>query len=532
MKKYITKISIAIGLAGLILLNSCDLDVNDNPNAPTGAVVTPNFTFGAVVAATAYTQVYTFGYVCSSYIMGYQVPGGGISGFGETYTYNFGAAFDTDAWNRSFDELRDYQAIIAKADEDPRFVVYGAVANIMKAYSYQLLVDAYGDAPYSEGLSGDKGVLQPKYDKDSDIYQSLVGKLDEAIAALKASASATGLQAFGSNNDPLFKGDITKWIKFANNLKLRLLVRAEGSAIDGFVKSAFGSFSSDGFLLEDILVNPGYNANSQQTPMWTTYHSSVAGAIVQPARYFLPSTYLFSFYNGTKLDDPIRGALTYKGFPNTFHWQLGNEIDRPNSPNYIWFIGTGTGVNASNAAGLLKSRAAGYPLVSLAETHFLLAEAALNGHELNGDAKSNFEKGITASFNYLAIEGTASAPPADFDAEGKVADYIEANKDSYLANFDLADTKDKKLEAIITQKYLALNLINTYEAWTEFRRTTYPRTYGIDPVTTFVSPQSQSTRPDKLPIRLLYPQNENNTNKENTPAIVNAFSSPIFWQKN
>ncbi|MDR2533937.1 MAG: SusD/RagB family nutrient-binding outer membrane lipoprotein [Tannerellaceae bacterium] len=532
MKKYISKISAALGLVGLILLNSCDLDINDNPNSPTGAVVSPNFTFGAVVAATAYTQVYTLGYVCSSYIMGYQVPGGGIAGFGDVYTYNFGASFNTDAWNRSFDELRDYQAIINKAGENPEYVIYGAVANIMKVYQYQLLVDAYGDVPYSEGLQGDKTILLPKYDKAADIYQDLVKKIDEAIAAIKSSSGATGLLPFGSNNDPIFKGDLTKWIKFANNIKLRLLVRARGSAIDGFVQSAFGSFSTEGFLLEDILVNPGYNASSQQNPMWTTYHSNVAGTITQPARYFLPSTYIFSFYNGNKLDDPVRGALTYKGYPNVNTWQLGNEVDRPNSPNYIWFIGTGTGVNASSAQGLLKSRAAGYPLISLAETHFLLAEAALYGRQLNGDAKNNFVKGIEASFNYLAIEGTSAAPPADFNVAEKVAEYIEANSDNYLANFDKAATNDQKLEAIITQKYLALNLINTYEAWTEFRRTTYPRTYGTDPATTFVSPQSQSTRPDRLPVRLLYPQNENNTNKENTPAIANAFSSPIFWQKN
>ena len=531
MKKYIAKISAAISLVGLILLNSCDLDINDNPNSPTGSVVSPNFTFGAVVAATAYTQVYTYGYVASSYIMGYQVPGDGISGFGDVYTYNFGASFNTDAWYRPFDELRDYQAIINKAAENPEYIIYGAVSNIMKAYEYQLLVDAYGDVPYTEGLAGDKSILLPKYDKAADIYQDLVKKIDAAIADLKSSAGSTGLLPFGSNNDPLFKGDLTKWIKFANNLKLRLLIRAKGSAIDGFVQSSFGSFSAEGFLLEDILVNPGYNASSQQNPMWTTYHSSVAGAITQPARYFLPSTYLFSFYNGTKLDDPVRGALTYKGYPNVNHWQLGMEVGRPNSPNYIWFIGTGTGVNASSAQGLLKSRAAGYPLLSLAEIHFLLAEAALNGHQLNGDAKTNFVKGIEASFAYLAIDGTASAPPADFNASEKVAEYIEANKDSYLANFDKAATNEEKLEAIITQKYIALNLINTYEAWTEFRRTAYPRATGIDPVTTFVSPQSQSTRPDLLPIRFLYPQNENNTNKENTPFVANAFGSPIFWQK-
>lgn len=529
MKKYITKASYALAIA-LLALNSCDLDINDNPNAPTATSVKPNFSLNATVAATAYTQAYYFGYAFASYSMGYQVPGDGISGFGTAYTYSYGATSFADQWNRSFDELHDYQTIIEKAEADPSFVVYGAVARIMKVLVYQELVDGFGDLPYSEGLQGDKGILQPKFDKDADIYKGLVGELDKSISELQANTGAVGLAAFGSTNDPMFKGNLRKWIQFANNIKLKLLIHARGTSIDSFVQSAFNTFSPEGFLLEDALVNPGYNANNQQNPMWATYHSSVAGGITQPANYFVPSFFLFAFYDSTKLHDPVRGALTYRGFPNTAKWEIGNEVGRPDCGDYVWFIGTGLGANASTAQGLLKSRAAGYPIFLLAETRLLLAEAALAGHPLEGDAKINFEKGIEASFAYLAIDGTSTAPPSTFNAADETKKYIETNAGSYLANFDLADTDDKKLEAIITQKYIALNITNTFEAWTEFRRTAYPRSEGTDPVYNFISKSSQSTRDDLFIIRMIYPTTEKSANPA-TPVIPDCFSSPIFWQK-
>jgi hypothetical protein len=86
------------------------------------------------------------------------------------------------------------------------------------------------------------------------------------------------------------------------------------------------------------------------------------------------------------------------------------------------------------------------------------------------------------------------------------------------------------LEAIITQKYIALNILNSNEAWAEFRRTTYPTISGTDPETTFLSTQSASSRADKLPVRYIYPQEESNLNK-NTPVIKDAYSSPVFWDK-
>lgn len=534
MKRYSIKTIFTL-LAAIFIFNSCslNLDINENPNNPTGTVVTPNLTLPAVLTSTATNQFYYYGYSWSAFLVGYMLPGKGISGYGDTYTYNYTSSSVTGAWTSVFADLRDYNTIISKAEANPQYALYGGIARLMKAYSFQLLVDAYGDVPYSEALQGASGNVTPAYDSQTEVYKNLVTEIDGAISILKAKKDSIGPNLFGLNkaSDPIFSGNITKWIQFANNVKLRLLVRAAGTEIDSFVQSAYGTFSSEGFLKEDVLVNPGYNASNAQNPIWTYFHSNLAGTVATAAQYYIPSKYVLTFYNGTKLTDNVRGALTYKSFPNTPSGQLGDEENNPASTIYSWYTPGTAGTSAPASTGIVKDRSASLPLFLASETYFLLAEAALTGHVLDGDAKTNFVNGITASFNYLYISGTATAPASTIHPDLDAASYISANSGNYLANFDVADTQAKKLEAIITQKYIALNIINANEAWVEFRRTAYPKISGTSATTTFVSIRSGSTRADKLPCRLLYPQDEINLNGAHVPTVQDTYSSPIFWDK-
>ena len=119
------------------------------------------------------------------------------------------------------------------------------------------------------------------------------------------------------------------------------------------------------------------------------------------------------------------------------------------------------------------------------------------------------------------------------DPSADAATYMAANNSgSYLVNFALAATTDQKIEAIITQKYIALNMVNSDEAWNDYRRTHYPTiisTAGADGTQTFASSVSESTRPDKLPTRILYPSSEGQYNPANVPKGISPFSSLIFW---
>ena len=518
MKKYILFI-----LISFMALQSCNLDINDNPNDATGTSVTADFVLPAALASTA-TNIVTYNSY-GSFIVGYQLPGAGISGFGSIYTYNFTSTDNTTLWTNVYGNLRDYQFVINQAVSKPEYVLYAAVARIQKVFNYELLVDAYGDVPWTDGLKGNAN-LSPKFDDDAAAYQLLIKELDDAIAVITTNASKTdgSVLALTEVADPLFNGDLTKWKQFANNIKLRLLIKASGSSIDSFAQSAFATFSADGFLKEDALINPGYSTTGNQNPSWEALHSSIAGSITTAANYYIPSKYTLTFYNGTVLQDSIRGKLVYKGYPGTtVGGQLADEINNPTSPRYAW-------TGKADGTGIFKDRTQGQPVFLASEIYFLLAEAALKGHVLDGTAKSNFENGILASFTYLRQKANKTYA-SGVNPATDLAIYLADNSGKYLVDYSAATTDAQRLEAIITQKYIALNYIHGHEAWNEFRRTTYPKISGTGATTTFVSIRSQSTRTDKLPVRQIYPQAEYNLNA-NVPTLQNAFSNPIFWDLN
>ena len=135
----------------------------------------------------------------------------------------------------------------------------------MKAFIFQQIVDLYGNAPYTEALKG-SAVLFPKFDDQKTIYEGLIKDLDSAITYIKANPF-TGA---GAAADVVFKGNSTRWIQFANSLKLRILIRQ--SRIAG--RSAYiiaeinkAAAATEGFLPTgvDVGINPGWLATAGKT---------------------------------------------------------------------------------------------------------------------------------------------------------------------------------------------------------------------------------------------------------------------------
>ncbi len=182
--------------------------------------------------------------------------------------------------------------------------------------------------------------------------------------------------------------------------------------------------------------------------------------------------------------------------------------------------------------GVAKGPTQYTPVLLATESNFLQAEAYARGY-LTGNAATAFNAGITQSFTYL-YKNVSNVVDATKNVAADVATYLSANSTSALVNFALAVNFDQKIEAIITQKYIALNMIANDEAFNEFRRTSYPKVINgsADPIETFASRQSVSTHADRLPTRLLYPQEEYNLNPNNAPSGINKFSSLIFWDLN
>jgi len=520
MKKLTLIACIVWGLLG----PSCKkyLNINNNPNQATSA--TPQ---GILPQAITGTASILNGY--NSYgaqLVGYSANAGGYGGFGTAITYNFASSDFSGLWSSTYDNLEDFQSILNDTlSAKPQYIYFNAVSRIMKAHDFQLLVDAYNNIPYTLALKG-IGKLTPTYDDAAVIYANLASQLDTAIALIHAADTITSVDVLPlGNTDVLFASDMTKWIRFANTLKLRLMIR-------GGSKVTFANTQIDktGFIEDDALINPGFTRdNGKQNPAWNSWAFSYTGTAGNKA--WMPNTFVFGFYDGHTLSDAARGEALYYQFPTTGTNRLGVESsDLTSSPDgSFWYSGsTRSGTSAGKSVGVLKGPEAGYPILTLAESDFLQAEAMVRGI-IPGKADSLFDLGIAASFRYLykLPDGTVTGDPA-----GDAATYQADNATSPLVNFTLAAGTEEQIEAIITQKYLALNFVNSHEAWNEYRRTNYPRINRASTATayeTFVSTVSQSTRPDRLPTRILYPSTEGSYNPGNVPKGITPFTSLIFW---
>ncbi|HVS95340.1 MAG TPA: SusD/RagB family nutrient-binding outer membrane lipoprotein [Puia sp.] len=520
------KLSIlSISAIFLLCASSCKkyLAINTNPNAATTAtpeVILPQ----AIVYSASITSSYNnYG----AELAGYAANAGGYGGFGSNWTYNFGPNDYSGLWSSSYDALNDLQAVqdFAVADKTGAHDYFNAIARIMKVYDFQLLVDTYNNIPYTDALKGASSVT-PKYDDAKTIYPLLATQLDSAIAIITAAMNKSGVTVPTTQQDPLFHGNMTTWEQFAQTLKLRLIIRASG--VVTFANKTFDN--NIGFLGTDAIVNPGYaKISGQQNPSWNTWVQDYAGTAGN--RAWMPCTYVFSFYDGANLLDNGRGQVIYYNFPSTPNNQLGvGTTSVPSAPSVAnaWYSGSTSSLG--NCPGIMKGLNMGEPLMLAAESDFLQAEADVRGI-LTQNAKTDFLSGIAASFHYLYLLPDDHTIAPGLDVKADTAQYMSDNAGSYLVNYDLANTTDKQIEAIVTQKYIALNFINSQEGWNEYRRTGYPKcsTFTSDPTKSFASTLSQSSRPDKLPTRILYPASEYSYNAKNVPTGISPYSSLIFW---
>jgi len=509
--------------AGTMLFGvSCKkyLLINTNPNRAVSA--TPQLILPQALTATAYNLNGFNSY--GAQLVGYMANAGGYGGFGTAISYNFSVNDNSGRWSSTYDNLEDYQAIIEQTAGKPEMSYFDGVARIMRAHGFQLLVDAYNDVPYIDALKPGSN-LTPTYTDAKEIYKDLASQIDTALADINTGMNTPGVTPLGTA-DVIFNGDMTLWKQFANTLKLRLIVHSMNK-----VTFANTTFDPAGFLTADALINPGFTRdNGKQNPKWDTWAFGYTGSDANKA--WMPNTFVLTFYNGKKLSDPGRGTAIYYKYPSTPTNRLGiesNSLSASPSGSFWYPNNDRTGSSSGNVTGVLKGPNAGFPVITAAESHFLQAEAIVRGILTSGDAATEFNSGIEASFNYLYMlpDGSISGDPV-----ADAATYMTDNSASDLVNFSLASTADKKIEAIITQKYIALNMVNSDEAWNDYRRTHYPAiisTAGADGTQTFASSVSESTRPDKLPTRILYPSSEGQYNSANVPKGISPFTSLIFW---
>lgn len=545
MKKI--DIKIWAGAVLMFFVASCDdfLNINENPNAPISADVQLVLPQAIVASASVANQFNSYG----GHFGGFIANAGGFSGFGTLLTYNLTPSDYNAMWVNCYqDPLADLQYVIEKTEGNVEMGYFNGAAKIMSVVNYQRLVDAFGDIPYTEALRGDEGINAPAYDDAAEIYTALLATLDDAIATIDAAAASGAALSLRYANDPLFGvagerpvgEEMLDWKRYANTLKLRMLVRlsttTDVSAGFAALETTFSDVTlttdnavvvipgGEAFLTDDAEVDPGYDKN-RPNPTWATWGRTTADALANSSR--IPTTFSFAFYNGVKITDPGRGETLFVNYPSTPTNQLGNEVGNPT-------IVSGQVTWASNQAGyegtgVLKGPGMARPLMLHAEAKFLLAEAQLNG-DVAGSYITSYYEGITASFRYMCKDENDAVKVAFAPL---VATYLAANAGNDLVEIEAATGNPERLEAIITQKYIAMNMITSDEAWNEYRRTGYPATVpGGAPAFDIASNKSNITsRPDRLPTRVMYPVTEQSYNAPNY-RTVDYTSELIFWDPN
>jgi hypothetical protein len=501
MRKNIFKITafsflVAAGASGC----QKKLDINQNPNQPDDAAITAEHILPNALHATGVQTALGYGWL--SNWMGYWSASGSFNPNTEESSYNLTNTFQEGKWAGIYNTLFDLHKVEEKAGVAGQ-TFYKATAMIMRAHLYQNLVDIYGNVIYSQAFQPTV-YPTPEYDDAATIYQDLHAKLDSAILIMKSAPVSNKAKEI----DIVYGGNTTLWIKLANTIKLRLLLRA--SKVNANPTAEIAKIKANGGVLqtgETADVNPGYrNDNNRQSPFYAAFGLLVSG---EDANTFSrANAYAIDYLEGN--DDPRLGYFfkPAKSPTNAAHPYVGTVYGgEPNSA----FGGDQT---SNIGIGLVRSAEQAQWIVTSMESMFLQAEAILKGWDIGGpyigNAQAAFEAAVSESFKWLQV------PNAQTEANTYMTN---------AADWTATTSDDERLQLIIGQKYIALTGINPLEAWNDYRRLGFP-----DDVPLSINNARQGR---KIPVRLLYPSVEYAVNASNVAkqGTINTQTSTLFWDK-
>jgi len=524
MKKLFLTITVlaAIGLGGC---KKGFLDETANPNAPSSATLQQSLSGAEKGAADIVNNWGSYTGSDNLYAeiecwVGYMANPQGYVADSENIDYVFGTT-SAGPWTDLYNNLSNVNILQTNAtgvNGD-----YQAIAMILKVYDFQQLVDLYGNVPYTQALLGVKN-LTPSYDNaETVIYPALIAQCDAAIALITSSTSATP----PAGDDIIFGGNMTNWQKFANSLKLRLILRQSNLSNFSTIYADMSKTASIGFIdgtSGSAAANPGYALSDayggQESPFYREYGIKPNNSTSQFGYYFYHAnaydvSLMRSLNDTLRLQEfylPVNSSTGGTGTNSTqvVGIVLGGAVPAYTSAIGPALLGPGTG---SSGQGASESAI----LMSASESLFLEAEAAHRGVLPGGDAAAAtfYNSGITASFEQVSAYGNPLADP-------------DASAAAYYAQPSVAYNAANAVQQIITQKYISLTGFGVTEAFAEYRRTGYPAIpASVDPST---------LGGGLLPARLIYPQIEYSANNSNVslqapPTPTSEFSAKIFWAK-
>ena len=521
MKIYNKKLFLIAVLIAVFTFSCKDLDeLNINPNGVSPESARPKLLFPTILTSVGQTVV-NLGYGDLAGVMQHTQKDGWGGGH-NSYDWN------DQRWSGPYGILRNIDEMYRKSEE-LGLDFYKGTALVMKAYVFGLITDLWGDAPFTDALKGDRDAeefIKPKFDTQQFIYHAILDDLEQANVLL--SKNQDDYVDVDPVQDVIYHGDAAKWRKFANSLALRYYMRLSIKEPD-FAKAGIEKIAGDPEKYP-LIVSADDDANMD-------YIGSNSGDS-------WPNNTVFDGTNGSnfrriKMCKTLVDAMKALDDPRLGVWAAPVEIPLvidPNDPDrdeivdgkrYVgknvtdeYFNTFGIPVDTSsdfvgmppawsqvpqafnlspdlnqaafnphvswlndryrNASGpLLKSR-----MLTAAEVHFILAEAALRGMAV-GDAQAHYEAGIRESFNAWGVSD-------QYD------DYIQGG-----AAFN------NTIEQVMEQKWIA-SWTAAAEAWFDYRRTGLPDLHA--------GPYSKRS---VLPVRFMYSIDEQDLNPDNTREAIN-----------
>jgi len=495
MKKIIFTVLLAI------TFGSCDSgfeDINVDPTKP--FQVAPETKLAAI-------QLYTSGeryenwranLIYSSTMMQHFATTAGYWS-GDKYTWNRGYA--SSMIDRIYgNAVKNITDLLVQLDAEEAPAEMKAIARIQRVLIFHRLTDLYGDVPYSEaGKAYLEGIVQPKYDAQSDIYADMLKELEEAAADL-----GTGTSGFG-DGDLIYHGDQAKWKKFAYSMMLRLglrLIKVDPSAAQSWASKAIAGGvmqSNDDIMYIQHTAGPegiNRNGNGEVFSVDNSMHIS------KTFRDFLEDDPRLPILAMRRSDQSTNPA-DLKGLPNGLDLNLlQNMTGESNTDAYA-------GINRNTG---LTSEAAPMFFQTYAEVEFMLAEVAERWGLAGGNPEPHYNAGVRAAMKMLSLYGSAAV-------------ISDGDIDTYLATkpFNSANA----LEQINTQ-YWAATFLNEYEAFANWRRTGYPVLVPVN----YPGNVTNGT----IPRRLTYSEGDQSVNAANYAAAIAAqgpdeLTTRVWWDK-
>jgi Starch-binding associating with outer membrane len=380
-------------------------------------------------------------------------------------------------WNNLYAAvISDAKSMYTLADSEDNDNLKG-ISLVLQANAFQILTDLYGPVPFNDVFV--TGVIKPKYDSQEVVYDGLIKQLTDADALL-----AVGSGIVPASSDLIYAGDVTKWKKLANSLKLKALMRISKK------KNVSAQLQA--------LVNSGNLMTSNGDSAQITYLSLQpdANPIYETIIGSTRLEYKMSSVLVSKMSGLTDKRLPVYASPNNANIIVGNVPGVENVSSYPAFSGLGTFYLNPTLKGVILSNA---------QVQFLLAEAANEGYISGGNASAltYYNNGINASFAFNGVSSDAAA---------------------YIAqpNISFTNQADARVK-IGEQNWIAL-FGQGFEAWTEWRRTGYP---ALLPVVNAAEPT--------IPSRLYYNSIEISLNRENYSAAVGTLTggdeltSRLWW---